>query len=116
MEKIKEFFVKNKATIISVLSALLTFVVSLSDINLGTKVGVVVSILIVVIPLLISIISGADMETNIKLLVNAITLIQAIIRDRTAKTETIEDNVVVGADYLKEFTEEEIKDIITKGL
>lgn len=116
MEKIKEFFVKNKATIISVLSALLTFAISLSKIDMGTKVGVVISILIVVIPFIISVISGDDMETNIKLLVNAITLIQAIIRDRTAQTETIEDNAVVGADYLKEFTEEEIKDIITKGL
>ena len=116
MEKIKEFFVKNKATIVSVLSALLTFAISLSKIDMGAKVGIVISILIVVIPFLISVISGADMETNIKLLVNAITLIQQIIRDRTAQPEEIEGNVVVGANYLKEFSEEEIKELITKGL
>ena len=104
MEKIKEFFVKNKATIISVLSALLTFAISLSEIDMGTKVGVVVSILIVVIPFIISVISGADMETNIKLLVNAITLIQAIIRDRTEQTEDFDGNTIVGVNYLKEFT------------
>ena len=116
MEKIKEFFVKNKATIISILSALLTFTIALSKIDMGAKVGIVVSILLVVIPFLISVISGADMETNIKLLVNAIVLIQDIIRDRTAKEEVVDGDIVVGADFLKEFTEEEIKEIITKGL
>ena len=116
MEKIKEFFTKNKATIISVLSALLTFVVALSEIDMGAKVGIVVSILLVVIPFIISVISGADMETNIKLLVNAITVIQAIIRDRTAITEDFDGNVVVGANFLKEYTEEEIKELLTKGL
>ena len=38
MEKIKEFFVKNKATIISILSALLTFTIALSKIDMGAKV------------------------------------------------------------------------------
>ena len=114
MEKIKEFFVKNKATIISVLSALLTFVVSLSDINLGTKVGVVVSILIVVIPLLISIISGADMETNIKLLVNAITVIQQIVKNQKEAEEVAQ---VVGASKdILDLTEEEIKELIVKDI
>ena len=116
MEKIKEFFAKNKATIISVLSAILTFVIALSEIDMGAKVGIVISILLVVLPFLISVISGADMETNIKLLVNAITVIQAIVRDRTAIAEDFDGNTVVGANYLKEFTEEEIKELITKGL
>ena len=116
METIKEFFTKNKATIISVLSAILTFVIALSEIDMGAKVGIVISILIVVIPFLISVISGADMETNIKLLVNAITVIQAIVRDRTAISEDFDGNTIVGSNYLKEFTEEEIKELITKGL
>lgn len=116
MEKIKEFFVKNKATIISVLSAVLTFVIALSEIDMGAKVGIVISILLVVLPFIISVISGADTETNIKLLVNAITLIQQIIRDRTALTEDFNGNTIVGSNYLREFSEEEIKTIITKGL
>ena len=110
MEKIKEFFSKNKATIIAVLSAFLTFVISLSDINLGTKVGIVCSILIVIIPFLISVISGADMEVSIKLLVNAITVIQDIIKD----AQKVEDVTVVGES--RELTEEEIRELITKGL
>ena len=81
MGNIKNFINKNKATIISVLSALLTFAISLSKIDMGTKVGVVMSILIVVIPVIISVLGGQDMEQSIKLLVNAITVIQQIVKD-----------------------------------
>ena len=113
MEDIKVFFEKNKATIISVLSALLTFVIALSKIDMGAKVGIVVSILLVVIPFLISVVSGADMETNIKLLVNAITVIQQIIKNQ----KEIEVNQVVGVNKdILELTEEEIKELITKDI
>lgn len=119
MENIKNFINKNKATIISVLSALLTFAISLSKIDMGAKVGVVVSILIVVIPVIISVLGGKDMEQSIKLLVNAITVIQQIIKDNK-KEEVVEDEAIVkvgeGQDKDTDLTEEEIRELITKGL
>lgn len=116
MDNIKQFIKKNKATIISVLSALLTFVISLSKIDMGVKVGVVISILMVVLPVIISILGGQDMEQSIKLLVNAITVIQQIIKDN--KKEEIEDKeaVRVGEGQDTDLTEEEIRELITKGL
>ena len=111
-----EFIKENKAKITAILTALLTFIISISEINMGTKMGVVCSILIVAIPVIVSFVEGNDMNKTITLLVNAITVIQAIVRDRTAVTEDFDGNTIVGADYLKEFTEEEIKELITKGL
>lgn len=113
MENIKNFINKNKATIISVLSALLTFAISLSKIDMGAKVGIVVSILIVVLPVIISVLGGQDMEQSIKLLVNAITVIQQIVKDN--KKDDSDKNIVRANDGT-ELTEEEIKELITKGL
>lgn len=118
MENIKNFINKNKATIISVLSALLTFAISLSKIDMGAKVGIVVSILIVVLPVIISVLGGQDMEQSIKLLVNAITVIQQIVKDNK-KEEVAEDEeaiVRVGEGQDTDLTEEEIRELITKGL
>lgn len=108
MEKVKEFFKKYKATIISVLSAILTLAIAISEIDMGAKVGIVVSILLVVIPFLLAVIEGKDMETTIKLLVNAIVVIQDIV-----KSKKREDNIV-GAP--RELTEEDVRKLITKGL
>lgn len=113
MENIKKFINKNKATIISILSALLTFAISLSKIDMGAKVGIVVSILIVVLPVIISILGGQDMEQSIKLLVNAITVIQQIVKDNKKNDN---DKNIVRANDETELTEEEIKELITKGL
>lgn len=113
MENIKNFINKNKATIISILSALLTFAISLSKIDMGAKVGIVVSILIVVLPVIISVLGGQDMEQSIKLLVNAITVIQQIVKDN--KKDDSDKNIVRANDGT-ELTEEEIKELITKGL
>lgn len=113
MENIKNFINKNKATIISILSALLTFAISLSKIDMGAKVGIVTSILIVVIPVIISVLGGQDMEQSIKLLVNAITVIQQIVKDN--KKDNSDKNIVRANDGT-ELTEEEIKELITKGL
>ena len=117
MENIKNFINKNKATIISVLSALLTFAISLSKIDMGTKVGVVMSILIVVIPVIISVLGGQDMEQSIKLLVNAITVIQQIVKDNK-KEEVTEDEEAIAkvGEGQEDLTEEEIRELITKGL
>jgi hypothetical protein len=118
MENIKNFINKNKATIISILSALLTFAISLSKIDMGAKVGIVVSVLIVVIPVIISVLGGQDMEQSIKLLVNAITVIQQIVKDNK-KEEVAEDEeaiVRVGEGQDTDLTEEEIRELITKGL
>lgn len=118
MENIKNFINKNKATIISILSALLTFAISLSKIDMGAKVGIVVSVLIVVIPVIISVLGGQDMEQSIKLLVNAITVIQQIVKDNK-KEEVVEDEEAiakVGEGQDTDLTEEEIRELITKGL
>ena len=111
-----EFIKANKAKIIAIFTAILTFVISISEIDMGTKMGIVCSILIVVIPVIISFIEGDDMNKTITLLVNAIALIQKIVRDRTAVTEDFDGNTIVGADFLREFTEEEIKEQLKKGL
>ena len=108
MEKVKEFFKKNKATIISVLSAILTFAIAISEIDMGAKVGIVASILLVIIPFLLALIEGKDTETTINLLVNAIVVIQDILKN-SKKAEG-----VVGAH--RELTKEEIRGLITKGL
>ena len=115
MDKIRNFFTKNKSAIIAVLSAILTFTISISQIDMGAKVGIVVSILLVVLPLIISIISGEDIDKTIKLLVNAITVIQQIVKQQQGA-----DVKVVGASSKKknilDLTEEEIKELITKEL
>lgn len=116
MDKIRNFFTKNKSAIISVLSAILTFTISISQIDMGAKVGIVVSILLVVLPLIISIIGGDDIDKTIKLLVNAIVAIQQIVKQQQQGT----DVKVVGASSKKknilDLTEEEIKELITKEL
>lgn len=114
MTQIIDFFKKNKAKVVALLTALLTFVISVSQIDMGTKMGIVCSILIVVIPVLISLINGEDMETTIKLLVNAITVIQQIVKAEKKQ----ENKEVVGASQedMLELTEEEIKELITKEL
>ena len=115
MDKIRNFFTKNKSAIIAVLSAILTFIISISQIDLGAKVGIVVSILLVVLPLIISIIGGDDIDKTIKLLVNAIVVIQQIVKQHQGI-----DVKVVGASSKKknilDLTEEEIKELITKEL
>lgn len=115
MDKIRIFFTKNKSAIIAVLSAILTFTISISQIDLGAKVGIVVSILLVVLPLIISIIGGDDIDKTIKLLVNAIVVIQQIVKQQQGI-----DVKVVGASSKKknilDLTEEEIKELITKEL
>lgn len=109
MEKVKDFFKKYKATIISVLSAILTLAIALSEIDMGAKVGIVTSILLVVIPFLLALVEGKDMEATIKLLINAIVVIQDIVKDSKKK----EDGVV---GVRKELTEKDIRKLITKGL
>lgn len=117
IKKIKDFFVAHKTKIVSVLSAILTFVIALSNIDMGAKVGIVVSILLVVLPVLIALISDKDIETTINLLVNAIVVIQDIVNENKKK-ETDKDNKAVKATKAKgkELTAEEIREIITKGL
>lgn len=117
MENIKKFINKNKATIISILSALLTFAISLSKIDMGAKVGIVVSILIVVLPVIISVLGGQDMEQSIKLLVNAITVIQQIVKDNKKEEITEDEEAIVRVgEGQEDLTEEEIRELITKGL
>ena len=116
MDKFIDFIKTNKAKIVAVLTAILTFVISISEIDMGTKVGVVCSILIVTIPVIVSFIEGKDMDKTITLLVNAIEVIQDIVRNRTDVAEDMNGNAIVGTKYFKEYSEEEIKTAITKGL
>ena len=114
--KFIDFIKANKAKIVAILTAILTFVISISEIDMGTKMGIVCSILIVVIPVIISFIEGNDMNKTITLLVNTITLIQKIVKDRKAVTEDFDGNTIVSSNFLKEFSEEEIKAMLTKGI
>lgn len=115
IKKIKDFFITHKTKIVSILSAILTFVIALSNIDMGAKVGIVISILIVVLPVIIAMFSGEDTNTTIKLLVNAISVIQQIIKDSQKKDEE-KDKAIVGASEDKDLTAEEIRELITKGL
>jgi Sec-independent protein translocase protein TatA len=84
---------------------------------MGAKVGIVISILIVVLLVIISVLGGQDMEQSIKLLVNAITVIQQIVKDNK-KEEVAEDEeaIVRVGEGQEDLTEEEIRELITKGL
>lgn len=86
-----EFIKNNKAKIVAILTAILTFLISISQIDIGTKMGIVCSILIVVIPVVISFIDGRDMNKTITLLVNAIESIQQITKDQSRLSD-IEKN------------------------
>jgi UDP-N-acetyl-D-mannosaminuronate dehydrogenase len=116
MEKVKDFFKKYKATIVSVLSAILTLAVALSEIDMGTKVGIATSILLVVIPFLLALVEGKDMETTINLLVRAIVVIQDVLKEK--KTVVYENGVYKDGvtKASRKLTEEEIRELITKGL
>jgi hypothetical protein len=116
MDKIIDFIKANKAKIVAVLTAILTFVVSLSEIDMGTKMGVVCSVLIVAIPVIVSFIEGKDMNKTITLLVNAIEVIQEIVRNRTDVAEDFDGNTIVNSKYLRDYSREEIRTAITKGL
>lgn len=122
MQKIKDFFNKYKATIISILSAILTFAIAISGIDMGARIGIIVSIVIVIVPIMLSILNGDDMNTTVQLLVNAITVIQQIVKE--SQSTTTEEQVVsanpnreeVETAKAQELTEEEIRELITKGL
>lgn len=116
MDKIIDFVKANKAKIVAVLTAILTFVISLSEIDMGTKMGVVCSVLVVSIPVIVSFIEGNDMNKTITLLVNAIEVIQEIVRNRTDVVEDFDGNTIVNSKYIKAYSKEEIRTAITKGL
>lgn len=115
MEKVKDFFKKYKATIVSVLSAILTLAVALSEIDMGAKVGIATSILLVVIPFLLALVEGKDMEATINLLVRAIVVIQDVLKEKkTVVYDGVYKDGVIKAS--RKLTEEEIRELITKGL
>lgn len=108
-----DFYNKYRPTIISILSALLTFFIALSKLNLGTKVGVFVSIVIVVLPVILSTMENKSQEITIKLLINAIEVIQKIIKnerlnDTNLKASKDNDNIV--------YDEYDIRKALTKGI
>jgi uncharacterized membrane protein len=108
-----DFYNKYRPTIISILSALLTFFIALFKLNLGTKVGVFVSIVIVVLPVILSTMENKSQEITIKLLINAIEVIQKIIKnerlnDTNLKASKDNDNIV--------YDEYDIRKALTKGI
>lgn len=132
---VKEFFDKNKATIISVLSALLSLAVGLSSINLGAKVGIIVAILVVVLPVFINLLTEGFNNKTVDLIVNAVSIIQQIIVNMNTPVlkanlensvvdqfhepvegEEIEDEVVTEEPSEDIFTKEEIREFLLKGL
>ena len=127
---IKEFIVKNKATIISILSAVLSLAIGLSKIDLGAKVGIIVAILVVVIPVLLNVMTEGFSDKTVDLIVNAVSIIQQIILGVNAQplkaadipdglavdeSEDFEDDVTE-EEYKIVFTKEEIKELLLKGL
>lgn len=134
---VKEFFVKNKATIISVLSALLSLAVGLSGIDLGMKVGIIVAILVVVLPVFINLLTEGFNDKTVDLIVNAVSIIQQIIINANSaplkaaefpedgtiseinkdnESEVTEDEVVIDESNIDIFTKEEIREFLLKGL
>lgn len=108
-----DFYNKYRPTIISILSALLTFFIALSKLNLGTKVGVFVSIVIVVLPVILSTMENKSQEITIRLLINAIEVIQKIIKnerlnDTNLKANKDNNNIV--------YDEYDIRKALTKGI
>lgn len=122
MEKIKKivsaitsFINKNKTKIISLLGIALTLVTSLSTLDLGAKFGIIISILLVVIPLMISFFANGLNEDTIKLLVNAIKLIQNMINAQkalTTKDSPMSQNIKIASLY---YNEKDIKEFLIKG-
>ena len=74
-----DFIKKNKATIISVLTAVLSLAIGLSKLDLGVKVGAIIAILVVVIPVFINLLTEGFNDRTVDLIVNAVSIIQQIL-------------------------------------
>ena len=123
MDKFVQWIKNNKAKIVAVLTAVLTFVISISEIDLGTKMGIVCSILIVIIPVIISFIEGKDMNATITLLVNAIEVIQEIVKQTQPQVSSERVHLATALDIINTdvpkdttLTKEEIKERLVQGL
>ena len=126
----KKFFAENKATIISVLTAILSLAVGLSTLDLGVKVGAIIAILVVVIPIFINILTEGFNDRTVNLIVNAVSIIQKILvangmvtvgtGEVSEEIETVDVEDAV-PDEIKpvvpiEFTKEQIKEMLLENL
>ena len=122
-----EYIKKNKAAIISVLTAILSLAVGLSSLDLGVKVGAIIAILVVVIPVFINLLTEGFNDTTVNLIVNAVSIIQKIlvangavvVGTENTDTETIEDteeNEENEKSTPVEFTKEQIREMLLENL
>lgn len=125
----KKFFSENKATIISVLTAILSLAVGLSTLDLGVKVGAIIAILVVVIPVFINFLTEGFNDRTVNLIVNAVSIIQKILVANGMSVVGIEaviDEEEVNVEdavpeKIKtvtpiEFTKEEIKEMLLENI
>ena len=126
----KKFFAENKATIISVLTAILSLAVGLSTLDLGVKVGAIIAILVVVIPIFINILTEGFNDRTVNLIVNAVSIIQKILvangmvtvgtGEVSEEIETVDVEDAVPEEIKPvvpiEFTKEQIKEMLLENL
>ncbi len=126
----KKFFSENKATIISVLTAILSLAVGLSTLDLGVKVGAIIAILVVVIPIFINVLTEGFNDRTVNLIVNAVSIIQKILvangmvavgaGEMPEEIETVDVEDAVPEEIKPvapvEFTKEQIKEMLLENL
>lgn len=126
----KKFFSENKATIISVLTAILSLAVGLSTLDLGVKVGAIIAILVVVIPIFINVLTEGFNDRTVNLIVNAVSIIQKILvangmvavgaGEESEEIETVDVEDAVPEEIKPiapvEFTKEQIKEMLLENL
>lgn len=116
MEKIVSWVKTHKAAILTVVSALITFLTSISSLTSDVKAGAIVSILLVVLPIMYSFLKDGLTDQVLKMIVNAVSTIQEIIVNYGMFDVTTPEGKVLSSGSTSLLTEEEIRERITKGL
>lgn len=125
-----EWIKTNKATIISVLTAILSLAVGLSSLDLGIKVGAIIAILVVIIPVFINLLTEGFNNRTVDLIVNAVAIIQKILvvngSTTVGVTAMLDENQAINIEdaipeKIKpvepiEFTKEEIRQMLLENI
>lgn len=125
-----EWIKTNKATIISVLTAILSLAVGLSSLDLGIKIGAIIAILVVIIPVFINFLTEGFNDRTVNLIVNAVAIIQKILvangSTTVGVTAILDENQAINIEdaipeEIKpvepiEFTKEEIRQMLLENI
>lgn len=125
-----EWIKTNKATIISVLTAILSLAVGLSSLDLGIKIGAIIAILVVIIPVFINFLTEGFNDRTVNLIVNAVAIIQKILvangSTTVGVTAMLDENQAINIEdaipeEIKpvepiEFTKEEIRQMLLENI